>query len=56
MATALVPFGIAALALGLYTMFHPGLKEARKAEHAADHTSEPANEHAAGEGDATPPR
>ncbi len=44
---AVVPFGIAALGLGLYTLFHPGLKEARRAEHAAE---------VAGEGDATPSR
>ena len=49
-----VPFGIAALALALYTLLHPGLREVRRAEHDAAEppTSEPANEHAAGEGDA----
>jgi UDP-GlcNAc:undecaprenyl-phosphate/decaprenyl-phosphate GlcNAc-1-phosphate transferase len=32
---ALVPFGIAALGLALYTLLHPGVREARRADHEA---------------------
>jgi UDP-GlcNAc:undecaprenyl-phosphate/decaprenyl-phosphate GlcNAc-1-phosphate transferase len=32
---AVVPFGIAALGLALYTLLHPGLREARRADHEA---------------------